>query len=492
MTMVQVRRQDRRFCAIANSIKHVCGILLSMKRYIGRSAAVEWTIFHLKIQTHGKTDLLFNITSFSRKTHKKDSEKLKSLLQTCPKQRSLEAIKQIQLCLKKNQAFQGLPDKIQLQLCQNCVFQEYEAKSLLMKQGHVPSECYLILSGNLKIILSDLNSKPTNFISETLYEAEEGDFVGDICLLTNKRRPASVVCNSEVELLVIHKEDFGCILGDFMQEQYSARCDFLQKLPIFSSWPLEKLESLVHYSLQRNYRAGAVVVLESHRSPFLVFVKSGRCLIVTILAEETAATSALKNHPSLLKKFPALPFIKEKMDFIGDICGRPVESSRMAHSAAEKSTLDPIPRRARPQTAAPWRYSHRDRNNFSNVDWKDGKKDEMRRRGRQQKMNSKFISTGVLEHGGIFGMAEMSHKMEFSLVSEGAECIFIPRKIFLEEAPAKSKHIAQELVNIYPTEKMIGENYERQQVWKNYKAVLVGERPGRNARPSSGYSFFQR
>nr|XP_033800848.1 uncharacterized protein LOC117360706 isoform X2 [Geotrypetes seraphini] len=487
MTLVQVRRQDRRFCAITNAIKHVCGILLSMKRYIGRSPAVEWAVFHLMIQTHGKTDLLFNMTSFSRNSHK-DTEKLKSLLQTCPKQRSLEAIKQIQLCLKKNRAFQCLPDQIQLHLCQNCIFQEYESKSLLIKQGHVASECYLILSGNLKIILSDLKSKPRNFTSETLYEAEEGDFIGEICLLTNKRRPASVVCNSEVELLVIYKEDFGCILADYMQEQYNARCEFLQKLPIFSSWPLEKLESLVHCSLQRNYRAGTIVILESHNSPLLVFVKSGRCLIVTTLAKETTASNALKNHSSLLKKFPSLTISKDKMDFIGDICRRPVKFSRIAHSAAEKSTLDQIPRRPRPQTAAAWCCSHRGRNNFSNVDWKDGKEDEMRH-GRQQKMNSKFITTGVLEHGGIFGLAEVSCKMQFSLVSEGAECIFIPRKLFLEEAPAKSRRIAQELVNTYPTEKMIREKYERQQAWNTYKAMLIGGQPGRNARLSSARSF---
>ncbi|XP_029443258.1 cyclic nucleotide-binding domain-containing protein 2-like [Rhinatrema bivittatum] len=491
MSLIQVKREDRRFCTIANNIRHICGMLLSMKRYIGRSPVMEWAAFHLKLQTRAKTDLLFNINSFSKNQQKKDSEKLKSLLRICPKQRSLEALRKIQLCLKKNRTFQCLPDKIQLQLCQTLVFQQYEAKSLLIKQGHIPSECYLILSGNLKIILGDLNSKIRNFTSETLYEVEEGDFIGEICLVTNKRRPASVVCTSEVELLVIYKEDFDCILADFIQKQYNARCDFLQKLPIFSSWPLEKLGDLVHCSLQRNYRAGTAIVLEGHNSPFLVFVKSGRCLIVTQLSKGTTCLNALKSYPSLLKHFPTLSLFQEKMDFIGDMCGRSVECSRMAHSAAVTSTLDHIPRRPRPQTAAPQCHSYRDRRNFNNVHWKDGNEDEMRRHGRQQKVISKFITTGVLEQGGIFGMAEVMSKLQFSLISEGAECIFIPRKLFLEEASAKSRHVAQELVSTYPTEKMIRENYMQQHAWSTYKARLIGQQLGRNTRPSSAHSFFK-
>ncbi|KAJ1215176.1 hypothetical protein NDU88_002785, partial [Pleurodeles waltl] len=103
----------------------------------------------------------------------------------------------------------------------------YEAKTLILKQGHLPIECYLILSGNLKVTYEDVNSKNQQLTNETLNEIEEGDFLGEISLLTGSQRPASVICKTDVELLVISKADFDCILGNVLQEQYNALSDFL-------------------------------------------------------------------------------------------------------------------------------------------------------------------------------------------------------------------------------------------------------------------------
>lgn len=52
-----------------------------------------------------------------------------------------------------------------------------EVESMLLRQGHIPLECYLILSGHLKVMSSSTSmNKNTN--SEILSEFEEGDFIG--------------------------------------------------------------------------------------------------------------------------------------------------------------------------------------------------------------------------------------------------------------------------------------------------------------------------
>ncbi|CAM5108909.1 unnamed protein product [Eretmochelys imbricata] len=510
----------RRFRRAARALAHLCGLSLWRKRYVGKSPVIQWAIFHLKRQTRLGSDLLFNINNYSTTNLRGDFEKLKRLLYICPKERSQQDLREIQTCLKKNRTFQCLPHKTQLQLCHAVVYQECEAGTIVIRQGHVPSECYLILSGKLKVIGGDANFKDQTFTSEILCEAEEGDFVGvkcsmnpvicagkrgkleqmwgmdeeEICLLTNTNRSTSIICKSDVELLVINKEDFDCILADLLHEQYRATCNFLRKLTLFSSWPAEKIDFLVHCSLQRFYRTGTTVVPESLNSYFLVVVKSGRCLIVTQLDQERiyAHSNEMQNFSSLRNNFNTILSLKEKKDLTRRLW------ERSLYSAAQRTPLTQMPRRQRPQTAAVLCYSLRDRRAFGDLEQKGlGEKDaETKRGGRKQKVASsapQFLKIRALEQGGIFGLGETMDKfcrLQFSLISEGAECIFIPKKLFLDKAPVKSRKMALELVKSYPSESMIMENYTRHQDWNTYKAKLIGQQLERQAMPTSArFSF---
>ncbi|XP_067386644.1 cyclic nucleotide-binding domain-containing protein 2-like [Emydura macquarii macquarii] len=501
----------RRFRRAARALAHLCGLTLWRKRYIGKSPIVQWAIFHLKRRTHLGSDLLFNISDYSTTDLRRDFEKLKRLLYICPKERSQQDLSQIQTCLKKNRTFQCLPDKTQLQLCQAVVYQECEAGTIVIRQGHVPSECYLILSGKLKVVWGDANFKAQTFTSEILGEAEEGDFIGETCLLSNINRPASIICKSDVELLVINKEDFDCILADLLHEKYRATCNFLRKLTIFSSWSAEEIDFLVHCSLHRFYRTGTTVVPESLNSYFLVVVKSGRCLIVTQLDQKKicAHSNEMQNFSSLYNNFITISSLKEKKE----LTRRLWESKHLCHgsvySASQRIPLTQMPRRPRPQTAAVSCYSFRDRKAFGDLEQKsnealhlnlvkglDEKDAEMKRGGSKQKVASsplQFLKIRALEQGGIFGLAETMDKfcgLQFSLISEGTECIFIPKKLFLDKAPVKSREMALELVKSYPTESMILENYIRHQAWSTYKTKLVRQQLERQARPTSAHFSF--
>ncbi|XP_044875182.1 cyclic nucleotide-binding domain-containing protein 2-like isoform X2 [Mauremys mutica] len=479
----------RHFRRAARALAHLCGLSLWRKRYVGKSPVIQWAIFHLKRQTHLGSDLLFNINNYSTTNLRGDFEKLKHLLYICPKERSQQDLRQIQTCLKKNRTFQCLPNKTQLQLCHAVVYQECEAGTIIIRQGHVPSECYLILSGKLKVLWGDANFKAQTFTSEILCEAEEGDFIGEICLLTNTNRSASIICKSDVELLVINKEDFDCILSDLLHEQYHATCNFLRKLTLFSSWPAEEIDFLVHCSLQRFYRTGTTVVPESLNSYFLVVVKSGRCLIVTQVDQERlyAHSNEMQNFSSLCDDFITISSLKEKKDLTRRLW------ERSLYSAAQRTPLTQMPRRPRPQTAAVLCYSLRDRKAFGDLEQKGNealhanliegvgeKVAETKRSGRKQKVASsapQFLKIRALEQGGIF-------------ISEGAECIFIPKKLFLDKAPVKSRKMALELVKSYPSESIIMENYARHQAWNTYKAKLIAQQLERQAMPTSArFSF---
>ncbi|XP_069832265.1 cyclic nucleotide-binding domain-containing protein 2-like [Dendropsophus ebraccatus] len=464
----------RRFYRVATNIKHACGMLLSMKRYIGRNSVVEWALFHLQMQIHSRRDLLFNISSFSKNNLKKDFEKLKGLLSVCPKQRSPVILRQIQSCLKKNRAFQSLREKTQLDLCQHLIYQEYESKTLVIKQGHVPCECYIILSGRLEATTEESRSKKQSSSSSTLYEVEEGDFVGAIGLVTNERL-TSYVCKSDVELLVIDKEAFKGILAAKMKEEYYALCEFLRSLLLFSSWPSEKLDLLVHCCIQRSYRAGTAVIVDSTKSSSLVLVKSGKCLIVVHLIQDRPSTSYKTTNCSMvLNRLPTVQFLLEKREGPSHVFERSF-LPRTSYSASFRAPYTETPMRPRPQTAGPSTFSLSGRSIHS----AEKKLGDEGRRGQHDMStlpSARFVTVGTLERGGIFGLAETmfrSCNLRFSLISEGADCVFIPTKLFLAEAPVKSRQIAQELVNSFPGETEIRERYASLQTWRAYKEKII-------------------
>ncbi|XP_063316049.1 uncharacterized protein LOC134615461 [Pelobates fuscus] len=475
-------------------------MLLSLKRYIGRNTVVEWALFHLQMQIQSRRDLLFNISSFSKTNMRKDFERLKNLLSVPPKQRSQQILRQIQFCLKKNRAFQSLRDKTQLELCQHIVYQMYETKTLVIKQGHVPCECYIVLSGHLNAVTGVADAK-TNATSNTLYEVEEGDFVGDIGLITNQRL-ISFICKTDVELLVIEKEVFNEILAAKVREQHSSLCSFLRNMPLFSSWPPEKMDLLVHCSLQRNYRAGTTVVLDSTNSSLLVLIKSGRCLIVVELTQNrpSADSGASRNYSSLVERFPTIPFLLEKSDSLYSTFQKPL-LPRASYSASIRTAPNQIHVRPRPQTVGPSALL-RNRKEPCDLGLKGKRHSEDKRSFQPQATElsykthtrTSFITVGTLEKGGIFGLTETmikssdlrfslgltetmmkSSDLRFSLISEGAECIFIPKKLFHAEAPTKSRHVAQELINSFPTENKIRSYYASHRTWTAYKNKIIGQ-----------------
>ncbi|XP_075191269.1 cyclic nucleotide-binding domain-containing protein 2-like [Anomaloglossus baeobatrachus] len=386
----------------------------------------------------------------------------------------------IQFCLKKNRAFQSLRDKTQLELCQHLIYQEYESKTLVIKQGQVPCECYIILSGRLEASTEESASKKQSSSSSMLYEVEEGDFVGDIGLVTNERL-ISFVCKSEVELLVISKEAFNEILTVKVQEEYYALCDFLRGLLLFSSWSSEKLELLVHCSLQRSYRAGTTVIVDSTKSSSLVLVKSGKCQIVVHLTQDRPTTNTITSYSSVLNRLPSGPFLEKR-----ESSAHPLKRSilpRTSYSASFRAASANMEMRPRPQTAGPSTFSLRDRRIRCDSDCADKKLGDKGRRGQQDVSTSsvRFVTIGTLERGGIFGLAETmfrSSNLRFSLISEGADCIFIPTNLFLAEAPVKSRQIAQEMVDSFPGETKIRECYSALQTWRAYKERIIGNTVG--------------
>ncbi|XP_028658975.2 cyclic nucleotide-binding domain-containing protein 2-like [Erpetoichthys calabaricus] len=469
------------FRRFSTMVKTICGLNLALQRKSGINRVKRWTETYFKMRSDETKDLLFNIAVFKRNKNA-ESEILKTLLSVFPPEREHCNILKIHTLLKKHRAFQRFPESIQLQLCQAAIYQRYEAKRRVLKQSHPPSACYLVLSGRLMVHMK-VFSQMRGPALETLNEIEEGDLFGDMCLLQGRHRPATVTCSTDVEVLIINKEDFDCILADFLQVRYNAIYDFFRKLPVFSSWSSEKLDVLVEGSLLRYYRHGTIVISNTSDCNFMVVVKYGRCQLVTHLpmperTVDNPCDAYKKRDELLLQEFPTLPFLRNKMT------QRPSTCSCAFPFHHQTKAQFKVQSNARPKTAVPISRKRDDDMYLINEVQKANSMHLYTLKVQSKKnpavtasalSSTLSLRVGILEEGNFWLPPEVvgvesNHNM--SLISEGTECIFIPHKLFLKEAPRTSVQSAMEVVSSYPTEETIRQNYNRLQAWSAYKSKL--------------------
>ncbi|XP_045167047.1 uncharacterized protein LOC123530343 [Mercenaria mercenaria] len=86
-----------------------------------------------------------------------------------------------------------------------------------------------------------------------------------------------------------------------------------------------------------------------------------------------------------------------------------------------------------------------------------------------------FVEANILTKGQVFGLADMlfENQPHFSLVSNGAECIMIEKKFFLEHASQRLMVALRESTFPYPSEENLQANLETQMRWNLHKNKTI-------------------
>ncbi len=106
--------------------------------------------------------------------------------------------------------FGQLPPDKRAQLVSRFKLQSFGPNSLIFDQGSPPKSFYVIKSGEVEVFVSK-NAEP----KVTLGYLRHGDFFGEISLILDKPRMASVRTTQKTHLLELEKRDFDYIVGTY-------------------------------------------------------------------------------------------------------------------------------------------------------------------------------------------------------------------------------------------------------------------------------------
>ena len=110
--------------------------------------------------------------------------------------------------LAQVEIFAGLTEDELEALAASSVSRQYPKNTVIINDGDNADSLYLIDSGRVKVYCSDKNGK--EFIMNTL---EAGDYFGELALLDDDRRSASVRTMERCCFRIIYKEDFQRVIS---------------------------------------------------------------------------------------------------------------------------------------------------------------------------------------------------------------------------------------------------------------------------------------
>ena len=105
----------------------------------------------------------------------------------------------------------------------------------------------------------------------------EGDGFGDLALLNDKPRAATIMTTEPSELARIEKEDYNRILKFLYEREMKERYVFLKRVKQFEAWSDDSLKMIAGLYQTRHCKVNEIIIKESEQATHLFIVFAGKC-----------------------------------------------------------------------------------------------------------------------------------------------------------------------------------------------------------------------
>ncbi|KAF7405078.1 hypothetical protein HZH66_003984 [Vespula vulgaris] len=261
---------------------------------------IEWLTEEIMVEEI-TDDVAISIKMTSKLIEKKVDKKVltlqdRSILLTNPFERSSSDRTYIYELFKKLQIFRKYPEEHRKLLTSECLYQYLPRNRVIVRQGHKAWNLYFIINGevNLSRVVTD------NITGETMEvdmgSMHPGDIFGEIALLHNIPRTATIVTKTPVDLILISLEDFNEILRDNLMNEWNVLQDALVNFNYFKLWDEETIRECCILSKLKHFQANEVLLGDGKGMVnYVHFLLEGECrMIEHILVREKHTTQEMK------------------------------------------------------------------------------------------------------------------------------------------------------------------------------------------------------
>lgn len=463
--------------------------------------------------------MVFDPNNFKAKREVHLSLEAIHILSLSPGSRTEEQLQTVLKALKTSvAAFGEYPLKMQRRLVSVGWYERFEAKRVIIRQGHKAENFYFILSGTAVVTLLINDAKTKEERDTTVAVLGKGSSFGELALLHHKTRSATVLCKDDVSLLAVSREDFRDIFMSYEDGREPEHIRFLRGVPYLKDLPLQDLTTKHDVCIFHYFRRGVVIVKES-KTKWIYVVKSGSCRVLTHLSKKTAKFSRSvidqERQKAVLPVIPVddgdrrralftaagdrvrptawspdLTRAKTEPSFTSQqetdlslpaIVGESEKFKKTAKNVAIATIVSALPKEGNEKEEQDQEELQRlntKRTNNTNKTWRkmspSDDKNGMSDPG--QKGEQVVVQIELLKPKDQFGLSMVlfdNPAVKCHLVSNGAECVLIKKSWFLQHANEALLRKLRHQIPPYPSQAKLEQKMQDQANWDSFKSQTL-------------------
>lgn len=365
--------------------------------------------------------------------------------------------KRLNKIIENLKMFQRYPENVKEQLASACYYVYYGPGRVVVKQNHSSDGLYFILTGEVGVFKTTLDPITNTYYELHIGTMEEGSMFGEVALLHDIPRQATIITTKHCELLKLMRADFNRILKSTIQKKWDEINASLSMFTYFSDWSSMTRRECCIMSKMKTYLPGETIL--SHKEDkfsYVYFIIRGRCQIIEemkILIYYTATGA---------KKFALYSSSNS-------------DSDEAASSCSSLKSLEEILVKKEGASMVAKRIGSR-------PNWFKTQLDQIKNKTPSSyiggssvapHIETRFMQVCYLNETSCFGFGELTEKRRVVALSK-VRCLIIPRYWLLRQNMDNIwTRIKLFLQNHMPSTEKVYMNFLRERSWTTYKRRLV-------------------
>lgn len=248
----------------------------------------------------------FNVQSFfpEHQSCSGLSERVKIILTKPSWYRNQEELRIVRRFVMKLACFSRYSLYVRQELAHVLFYEVFERGRVVIRQGDVGFSFYFIVSGRVLVEVQDKDPLSGEVRNNIVGELGAGATFGDLALLNDDKRRATIVCREDCEFLKVDKEDFKKILMESCKENWSLSNGILSRHPLFRDWSKDQLKLAVEGSQFVEFTSNSVIIKDfSEPSDSVFIVTKGKCQVVQKVTLLVSKNGTMRLHrPAVLQQ----------------------------------------------------------------------------------------------------------------------------------------------------------------------------------------------
>ncbi|XP_014355549.2 uncharacterized protein LOC106708529 [Papilio machaon] len=238
----------------------------------------------------------------------------KALLNKAADERTEEERKYLYRIIGGLKCFKRYPNHVKKKLAAVTYYKYYGPGRTIVRQHHEAHAMYFIVSGDVVVTQMIFDELLQKHVSVEVGSMHTGDMFGEVSLLHNIKRTATVTTVDHCELLVLIREDFKNVLQASVQKQWDEVQDAMSAFTYFDALDEVSRREGCIVAKMKSYETNETVLGDGVGVPnFVYFILSGRCQMIESI-QVTVVTNLGKNYYTLYDPYVAPEESEQDLD----------------------------------------------------------------------------------------------------------------------------------------------------------------------------------